>query len=577
VAEKLIQSGGYYYILGLFVAFGTFAWRVLRERRALVSGWVRRPGWTGALIMVAAAFAIWSDTFEHKILFDEYVLQGTAFQMHATKEVGTIVRAYDLAGSWQSMDMFLDKRPYFFAFLVSLLHDLTGYRLANIFILNAALTPVFLGIVYWVTRNIAGCAAAALAVLLLATMPLLGQQSSGAGMELHNLTMLILVMALAMLYLRAPTPNRLSLLVLGTLLLSQSRYESVIFVGPVAVVIVIGWMRSGRLLLTWPLVVAPLLLVPYAWHKRVVDATPLLWQLRENQSERFGWEYLAGNLDGAWKFFFNFGPNLANSWYLSLLGVLGFVGVLLLALRWWRSPARPPARPDLVVLAVFGAAITADLVLLKFFYYWGRLDDVVASRLALPMCLLFALLAALCAHRLDRPGRPVTKIALAGLGGWLLGWGLPAMARRTYTSANLVMQEVNWEHEQLLQRPGPVLFISNKSTIPFLLWHIPSLINTVGRLRGEQIRYHLHEGTLREVIVSQALRPTSAQGDLGIDPHDVMPPQFHLAPFAVRRFGGRWIRLSRITAIDPPKKAGREPAASLSPATGIEGGGGMAP
>jgi hypothetical protein len=566
-AEKLIQSGGYYYVLGLFSAFLFFAFRVLRERQEVWRGWLRRPGWAGVVIVAAAAFAIWCDPFKHKILFDEYVLQGTAFQMHATKEVGTIVRAYNLEGSWQPLDMFLDKRPYFFAFLVSLLHDLTGYRLINIFILNAALTPVFLGLVYWLARTLTSRGPALLAVALLGTMPLLGQQSSGAGMELHNLTMLAGVMALAVLYLRVPTTDRLALLVLGTLLLSQSRYESVIFVGPAALVILAGWLRAGRIMLPWPALVAPLLLVPYAWHKRVVDATPRLWQLNEGQSARFSWDYLRGNLEGAWNFFFNFGPNLANSWYLSVLGVLGVMGVAILGWRWLRAPDRQMPRPATLVLLAFGVGIAGDLGLLKFFYYWGRLDDVIASRLALPACMLAALLAAIAVNAFDRPRHRLQQAAVAGLAIWLLGWGFPAIARRTYTSANLVMQEVEWEHEQLLQRRGPVLFISNKSTIPFLLWHVPALINSVGRLRGEQIKYHLHEGTLREVIVSQALRPTSANGDLGVDPRDVMPARYRLEPFAWKRFGGRWIRLSRITGIDPAEKSSPTPGSTPLEAT----------
>jgi hypothetical protein len=552
VAEKLIKSGGYYYILTLVVLFLAFAWRVVRPREVVWQGWLRRPGWPALAIGVAAAFVIWCDPFKHKILFDEYVLQGTAFQMHATKEVGTIVRAYELNGSWQSMDMFLDKRPYFFAFLVSLLHDFTGYRLTNIFLVNATLAPVFLGLFYWLARTVVDRGPALLAVALMATMPLLGQQASGAGMEMHNLSMLALVMVLAVLYLRAPDPDRLSLLVLGALLLSQSRYESVIFVGPVALVIVAGWWRAGRIFIPWIAVVAPLLLVPYAWHKRVVDATPMLWQLNEGQSARFGLQYLAGNFEGAWKFLFNFGPNRANSWYRSRLGGFGLGGALVVGARWLRGPARAALSPATLVLLIFGAGILGDLLLLKFFYYWGRLDDVVASRLALPVCLLFALLAAACVQACERPRWPLTRIVAGGLGVWLLGWGLPAIARHTYTSANLVMQEVEWEHEQLLQRPGPVLYISNKSSIPFLLWHIPSLNSPVARFRGEQIKFHLREGTLREVIVSQALRPTSANGDFGIDPHDEMPAHFRLEPFAAKRFGGRVIRLSRLVAVDPP-------------------------
>ena len=137
-AKLIITAGGYYYMLGLFALFGWLGLRVAGPRRAVWLGWIRRPGWPGALILLATAFALWSDPFKHKVLFDEYVLQGTALHMHATKEIGTVIRAYDIAGSWVPIDTFLDKRPYFFTFLVSLVHDLTGYRIANMFLVNAA-------------------------------------------------------------------------------------------------------------------------------------------------------------------------------------------------------------------------------------------------------------------------------------------------------------------------------------------------------------------------------------------------------------------------------------------------------
>ena len=54
------------------------------------------------------------------------------------------------------LDTFLDKRPYFFAFLVSLVHDLTGYRIANIFLVNVALAPALFGLVYWFARALTG-------------------------------------------------------------------------------------------------------------------------------------------------------------------------------------------------------------------------------------------------------------------------------------------------------------------------------------------------------------------------------------------------------------------------------------
>jgi hypothetical protein len=556
----LIMQWGYYYMLGLFVAFVFEAWRVAATRRAEWLPWFKRPGATGIFLLAASIFVIWSDPFRHKVLFDEYVLQATALHMHATKEIGTVIRAYEIAGSWVPIDTFLDKRPYFFTFLVSLVHDLTGYRLANIFVVNALLTPGLIGLTYWLARQFAGRGPSLLAVGLLATMPLLGQQASGAGMELHNLTMLALVMALAVLYLRRPDRDRLSLLIFGTVLLAQSRYESVIFVFAAAIVIVAGWWRGQRVILSWPAVVAPLLLIPYVWQKRYVDESSLLWQLAEGQTSRFSTVYLAGNLKGAWAFFFNTGRDIANSWYLSLLGFAGLVWVLVETWRWARRPEPASPAPATIALWAYGLCIAANLALLMF-YYWSRLNDVMASRFALPMCLLLALLAARLHEVLGRARIPYTRFAAVGLVFWLLGWGIPAMARRTYTNMNLVMQEVEWEHEQLVARRGPILFITNKSTIPFVLWRLPTIINGVGRQRGDQIRYHLREGTFRDVIVAQALRPTTADGDMGVDPDDLMPPNFRLETIAEKRFGGRWARLSRLVAVDPPAQVALAAAA----------------
>lgn len=543
-----IVAGAYYYIFAVFALFSFYAWKLLRSRRAVWIGWLRHPGWAGAVLLTATAFTLWADPFEHKVLFDEFVLQATAQHFHDTKEFGAVVRAYDIAGTWLAIDSFMDKRPYFFVFLVSLLHDLTGFRLANIFIVNVMLTPVFLALAYWLGRELTSRGPALFAVGLLATLPLLAQNATGAGMELHNLAMIALVCVLATLYLRAPDEDRLAALVLGTVLLAQSRYESVIFVLPAAFVIVAGWRRVGRVLLPWPALIAPLLFVPYAWHNRVLSASPVLWQLKSGQTSRFGLGYLRENLEGAWIFFFNRTPALANSFYLSVLGGLGLGWALWRGWRWWRRSVEP-STPSALVLAVFGAMIAGNLGLLMF-YYWSRLDEVIASRFALPMCFLLALFAALLLEGLGAWRALALRLAALGLIAWLFVGALPAMAYRAYTEDNLVMHEVNWQHDILVRRPGSVLFLSNSSTIPFVLWRIPTILISVGAMRGSQIAYHMREGTFKEVIVAQALRPTTTEGDRGIDPDDLLPASFHLEPVVEKRFGGRWVRLSRIVSID---------------------------
>jgi hypothetical protein len=548
-AGHLIINFGYYYILGVFSLFVYYAVRFARSRSAVWKGWLARPGLAGMAIIGGTLFGVWSDSFHHKILYDEFVIQGTAFVMHSTKQVSTILRAYNIFGTWLPIDFYLDKRPYFFPFLVSLLHDLTGYRVANMFALNIACAAAVLGLLYWFSRELAGRAAAIFAVAVFALLPLFGQNATSAGMDLHNLTMIALVACLGVLYLRVPSDDRLTLFVVGAVLLTQSRYESVIFVAPTAFVIATGWLRAGRAILPWPVVIAPLLLVPYAMHSRVLASEPIFWQLEKGQTSPFGLKNISSNFKGDTSFLFNTTPGMANSAFLTVVGLLGLGWFLFCAAGWYRRRPRAELPAPVVVGVAFGAGVAAHFVVLLF-YWWARFNDLMAARFALPMCLAFAVLAAVLLKGLCDRRLPALRIAWWGLGIWLLTMGLPAIAIRFYTNDNLGRQELDWEHSFVESRPGPVLMISNKSTIPFMLWHIEVVLNSMAALKGDKIRYHMEQGTFREVLVTQIIRPISADGGMGVDPDDVLPPSFHLVTLAEKRFGGRLDRVSRVVSID---------------------------
>jgi hypothetical protein len=349
-------------------------------------------------------------------------------------------------------------------------------------------------------------------------------------------------------------------------LLAESRYESVIFILPVAVVVALGWLRADRVILPWPAVIAPLLLVPWIWHHRVLEAEPVFWQLKEGQTSPFGIENVADNLRGDLAFLFNTGPGLANSWILSFAGVAGLCWLLYGAWTWARRSPRPEVPAAVLVGIAFGAGVAGHFIVLLF-YWWAKFNDLMASRFALPMCLTFAVLAAALVRGLASLRLPALRVAWAGLGIWLATAGMSAINIKFYTNGNLGMQELDWERSVITARPGPVLVISNKSPIPFILWHIECILNNIAALKGEDIRYHMGQGTFKEVIVTQAIRPTSVNGDMGVDPEDLMPPGFHLQKIAEKRFGGRLDRLSRIVSIDPkPEKPARKDQPPAPPA-----------
>ena len=553
-AERAIVSGGYFYILGVVVLWLVLLRRVIARAGGLWRESFSPPGSLLAAWLACSIFAAASDDFAPKVLFDEHVVQGTAWHLHATKEIGTPVRAYDVAGSWTAIDVYLDKRPYLLPFLISLAHDLTGHRPLNAFVLNILLASVCLGLTGWIARRLTGSrGASALAMALLATTPLFGQNATGAGLEMLNLALIAALAAVAILHLQTPDdPDRLSLLAVTAVLLAQSRYESVLFAVATAGVIVTGWWKRGRLVLPWPLLGVPLLFVPWAWHSRIVDSRPQLWELREGDTARFGWRYVSGNLEGAGNFFQSVAPDQPGSFALVLLGC---AGALVLIRRILRQPRRPlPSQA--VGVAWVGFGVAAHFALVQF-YYWARFDEPVTARFALPSLLMLALLAAVSVELAPLPRRFALRVAFAVWMVWLAAVGGPVFAQRLYTTRNLVRHEVEWELERVRARPGPVLVITAKATLPYILERIPAVNLSVARLRGAELAWHIRRGTFREVLVTQVVRPTTADGSPAVDPSNSLPGGFRLEPIERKRFGARWIQLSRLVSVDQPEVGAR--------------------
>jgi hypothetical protein len=390
-------------------------------------------------------------------------------------------------------------------------------------------------------------------VLLLGTLPLLAQNTTGSGMEVLNLAMILFSLWLGLLAVERPSEARLGAFVLAVVLLAQTRYESALYV--FAVVLVLGgiWWREKKVFLPWAAVAAPLLMVPIPLLQRVLYARPPSWELPDNVDGRFGLVHVGNNLQHAWAYLTSFSSDQSNS---PLLALLGFAGLAVIGWRLARRPARLCATPARWVAASFALVLLGNLALLMF-YFWGELDDPMVSRLALP---LYALLAC---------------CAAAGLGYWdarrpLTRWGIVAAlvavpltyGRVTplhlYSSRNLVSAEIRWEGAWVAERPpGARCILTNKSSLPWLLQQEASMLLEAAPVRARQLAFHLREGTFAEILVMQRLRATTPEGDLAVDAADRLPPSFHLELLAERRFGVTVDRISRLTAVDlpPPKPA----------------------
>jgi len=560
-AEWLIRNCGYWFILVLVLLFSSALWRLSRSE-----GLGPRRLWAehrrGVLtVLLCSAFVLSMDRFAYKVQFDEQVIQATAQNLHFTKEVGALVRAYNLGDSFLPLDAMLDKRPYLLPFIGSVLHDLTGYRTLNLFLFNTSLVPLLLGLVYYIASKLATKEGGVVAVLALSTLPLLGQTATSAGMEILNLTMLAGTLAAALRYVDRPGEQRLALLCLCSVMLSQCRYESVIFALPVGVCILWGWWRAGRILLPWQACVTPLLFIPYALHNRVLSASPRLWQLNEGQSSRFSVGYLHDNLVGALKYLFGYDIKLSASLLLGYLGVL-----CLLALPWvLRNERRLVAdRGRWKVFALFALVVAGNLGMLMF-YYWAQLDDPIASRFALPLYLVLAITVG---HVLGRvfAGR---RLAWGTAAGLLLIYVMavlkPTVAHAHYTEYNQSARLLEWETDFISRMPSRSrLVIANRSSLPFTIEGVPSMPRFGVEHALERLRFHMEARTFEEILVLQTLRPGSVNGDYYLDGKDALPEGWVTEVIVEKRFGAALERICRLVAL-PPAKAAEVPGAD--PAT----------
>jgi hypothetical protein len=161
-----------------------------------------------AVVAFGGTVLIVHESFGFKIVMDEVMLVGTSMSMHFTRTVLTPIRGGDVQGAFVIFEGMMDKRQLFFPFLVSILHDLTGYRPENAFVLNAILTFVFLGLVNALGRKLAGRMAGWLGVALFAGLPLLAQNATGGGFELLNIVMILATMLLGARFIERATGPR---------------------------------------------------------------------------------------------------------------------------------------------------------------------------------------------------------------------------------------------------------------------------------------------------------------------------------------------------------------------------------
>ena len=548
-AFLFLTSFGYWFMLALVLLAGRAFFRVGAGH------WCREQFCrfdAAVLLLISLISAVWwsHERPGFKILADEVLLVGTSMGMHYERKTAYPVRATDVQGPLQVLERVLDKRPLLFPFLVSTVHDLTGYRPENAFYVNRALGVCLLILVYVLGWKVTGQRwAGVFTVLLFAGLPLLAQQAAGAGFELLNLLMLVVVALAMRRYLNRPDAAGQEALIYSGLLLAGCRYESILFLIPVAIAAVWGWSGRGGIVMSWPVLMSPLFLVPALIQNRVFNANEAAWQLADKDGVQspFGFQFLADNLGHALAFFFDSTGYMPSSAFFGAIGLLALPFLGLWVMRMARDSRERKGTDIAGVLMVVGLGA---LVGVHLFYFWGQYDDPIIHRLSLPLHLLMALAVVITGGMLfksDFGWRVMSVVAALAA----VSWSLPVMARQAYEEDYAPGLETEMRRDFLAAHPeADFLFIDHDSVF-WVIHLIPaSPIFGIGEKR-EALSYHLRNHSFSGMYVFQSVLVNDQTGERYVDPEDEVGSEFELETVWERKVHTLlFARISRITAIE---------------------------
>lgn len=379
-SKSLFTLFGYANIAILFTVFAVYC----TKDTILLLKQTEKHKKTGLILicaLIAATFLYTREGGGFKVMFDEHVLSNVAISLYKDHEPS--IRESTLMGVAHYEN--IDKRPLLFPFVLSLVHNIIGYKVANAFLLNFVLTTVFLILLYSILKRVADHTAGLFSCALACTMPLIEQNSSGGGFEMLNLCGALTCAWLAMNYRENSTERNLTKLVLAAALASHIRYESAIIILPVAIIILLSWIREKRIILPYSLILLPISFLTLAWQFNYINSQSNYWQYNLKGASSFSISYLGENLTHAFRFFAIPDSMYAGSPFVGIIGIAGLLGIIGFSLT--RYNKFYDNRPDRTAALAIASALVLQFLLVLCFTF-GQLDIAIVSRLGLPFVLL---------------------------------------------------------------------------------------------------------------------------------------------------------------------------------------------
>lgn len=490
-AESFVRESVYYFSTVVLAGFLYYLYRSMRG-----TGWSWLPPRGGCLIagltVACAVFLLWVHAdWGFKAMPQHYVEASTARNLHEYREAFVTSSGQVKAKEFIPTRTFVDHGMWLQPYLVSLLHDVAGYRASAPVVLNALLLPVFLCAFFYLTWRLADLRAAVAATLLWAMLPLLAQSSTGAGSSLLVLLLLTLTCLLAAGYLRQPNRAREGALALAALLLAYADLSAAWFALPVALIIALGWRQERRCFFSAGLIAWPLLFLPVT-----IQAIRGSSALASGDADGvlgfpLAWSHLEANWPHALNFFFSFDDSAPNSLLLSVLGLFTLTALPFL-LRRELKVFLAAGRTEWLAVLVFAPFLLLQLLTLLA-TRGMRLDVFEYAFHALSLHWLFiAVIVLTLAYLAPRVPQLYRLFGLL-LAVSFLASTAPNNSKAIYLHKSHALAEQRWLEQISATSFQQDAFVIDQHTVPWALreWTAETpdyALDHLGRITGEVAR-----------------------------------------------------------------------------------------
>jgi len=407
----IFENSGYYFI---FVSFLLWVASLLNLFSSKFKS-LTRQHWPALLLCTSLMVLIfYMAPPKFKILNDETNLIGVSMSMYRSKMVSLPIQGFILDYKKPEYKTTMDKRPLLYPLLVSFMHGLRGYSAFNGFVVNFICGILVLFIFYLFIYDHFPRLYALLSILILASLPNFVMWVTSSGFETLNLFFIIFTIFLFNRVLVSQNIQQAELLFLTLVLVSQCRYESVVFT--TAILFLLPMLLKKKSISDWSIItfISPVLFIPIIWSNRLYADLPVVNKLAANVAqvpnlfEAFNFSNLVSNTPPNLLVFLGLDPHLGFSWLISAMSIAGIYLMTKKVIVDFRG-----ASVRFRTMWFFGVLTFSLLYVVQVSFYLGNMTLYTQNRFAMAYLPYMVLPAIFFVHEVLKKANKTKEILIS--------------------------------------------------------------------------------------------------------------------------------------------------------------------